>query len=105
MTEQIQKKTTPNAVASLVLGIASLLLGCFIVGLVLGIIGLVLGNKAEKTYYENPALYTGEGLFKAGKITSIIGIVFGAIATIGGIIVIIAGGSLFFLPELLEEFI
>ena len=78
---------------------------CFIVGLVLGIIGLVLGNKAQKIYYATPELYTGEGMFKAGRITSIIGIVFGAISTVGGLIAsIVAGGSLFFLPDLLENF-
>ncbi len=105
MTEQIQQQTVPNAVASLVLGISSLVLGCFIVGLVLGIIGLVLGNKAQKIYYATPELYTGEGMFKAGRITSIIGIVFGAISTVGGLIAsIVAGGSLFFLPDLLENF-
>ena len=104
MPQQMPQRTVPNAVASLVLGIASLVLGCFIVGLVLGIVGLVLGNKAQKTYYENPVLYTGEGMFKAGRITSIIGIVLGAISTVGGIIAsVIAGGSLFFLPELLGD--
>ena len=44
-------------------------------------------------------------MFKAGRITSIIGIVFGAISTVGGLIAsIVAGGSLFFLPDLLENF-
>ncbi|MGN0227354.1 MAG: CCC motif membrane protein [Paludibacteraceae bacterium] len=78
MTE-IQKQNAPYAVAALVLGICSLLFGCFFVGLVCGIVGLVLANKGLATYQTDPALYSGYGMLKAGKITSILGIIFGAI--------------------------
>ena len=78
MTE-IQKQNAPYAVAALVLGICSLLFGCFFIGLVCGIIGLVLANKGLATYQTNPDLYSGYGMLKAGKITSILGIIFGAI--------------------------
>ncbi|MBP5413070.1 MAG: DUF4190 domain-containing protein [Bacteroidales bacterium] len=106
MTEQLQRKNNvPYAVASLVLGISSLLFGCFFVGLILGIIGLVLGNKAQKIYFTSPETYNGEGLFKAGRITSILGIIFGAISIVWGIIAVaVTGSSLFFFTDLLEDF-
>ena len=103
MTDQIVKQNAPGAVASLILGISSLVFGCFMVGVVLGIVGLVMGNKAQTAYNANPGLYTGEGLFKAGRITSIIGIVLGAIATIWGIIsMVVLGGSALALFEMLD---
>ncbi len=74
-----QKQNAPYAVASLVLGIFSLMFGCFFVGLVCGIVGVVLANKGMETYNNQPCMYTGFGMLKAGKVTSIIGIVFGAI--------------------------
>lgn len=79
MTEQIQKEPVPHSTASLVLGILSVLTGWIIIGLILGIIGLVQGNKSKKLYNLNPGKYTGSGVFQAGRITSIIGIVFGVL--------------------------
>ena len=75
-----QKLNAPYAVASLVLGICSILTSCLVVGLVCGIIGLVLANKGLATYKSCPGAYDGSGLLKAGKVTSIIGIVFGSIS-------------------------
>lgn len=72
------KETAPYAVASLVLGICSLLFACVFAGFVCAIIGLVLANKGLGFYKEQPDLYGGYGMLKAGKITSIIGIVLGA---------------------------
>jgi len=82
MTDQIQKQNAPNAVAALVLGICSIVFGCFFIGLICGIIGLVLAKKGTVAYNEAPDQYTGEGMLKAGKITSIIGIVLSALGII-----------------------
>lgn len=100
---QQPQSTAPYAVASLILGILSLLSGCLFVGLILGIVGLVLGNKGMACVNSNPTLYTGIGMLKAGKTTSIIGIVLGGIALVWGIIAAaIMGGSFFALFDLLD---
>ena len=99
---QQTQTTAPYAVASLVLGILSLLGGCLFVGLVLGIVGLVLGNKGLKCVNANPTQYSGIGMLKSGKITSIIGIVLGGIALVWGIIAAaLMGGSFLAMFELL----
>lgn len=90
--KNVTKKTAPNSVAALVLGICSIVLGCGFVGLVCGIVGLVLANKGLVQYNEDPSLYTDNKMLDAGKITSIIGIVFGAIAVI---LTLIYGVSIF----------
>ncbi len=101
-TNPIQpQENAPYAVASLVLGILSLVIGCIGVGLVLGIIGLVLGSKGTKAYNEQPSRYKGEGMLKAGKIMSIIGIVFGAIAIIA---IIVSGAGILALFEWFDVF-
>lgn len=88
-----QQQMAPNAIASLVLGILSILSGCFGIGLVLGIIGAVLGSSGMKSYNANPVMYKGVGMLKAGKILSIIGIVFGGINILIGIIMLISGAG------------
>ena len=88
-----QKQNAPYAVASLVLGICSLVFGCFFVGLVCGIVGVVLANKGIEAYNKQPSLYTGFGMLKAGKITSIIGIIFGSIYIVYYVIAIVILGS------------
>lgn len=91
---EIQKQNAPYAVASLVLGICSLVLGClFFVGWVCGIVGLVLAKKGLTTYNANPEQYGGYGMLNAGKIMSIIGIVFGAIYTLYYIIFVCIIGA------------
>ncbi|MDD5961045.1 MAG: CCC motif membrane protein [Bacteroidales bacterium] len=97
--KNVTKKTAPNSVAALVLGICSIVLGCGffgllvgLVGFVCGIVGLVLANKGLVQYNEDPSLYTDNKMLNAGKITSIIGIVFGAIAVI---LTLIYGVSIF----------
>ena len=90
--KNVTKKTAPNSVAALVLGICSIVLGCGFVGLVCGIVGLVLANRGLVQYHEDPSLYTDNKMLNAGKITSIIGIVFGAIAVI---LTLIYGVSIF----------
>ncbi|MBO4613999.1 MAG: DUF4190 domain-containing protein [Bacteroidales bacterium] len=78
MTDQV-KQNAPYAVAAMVLGICSIVFGCMFVGLICGIIGLVLAKKGTEAYNEAPDQYTGEGMLKAGKITSIIGIILSAL--------------------------
>ena len=87
------KQTAPNAIASLVLGISSLVFGCFFIGVILGIIGLVLGNKGLAEYNNSPEKYDGEGMLKAGRICSIIGIVLGGIYVLYYIIAVAIIGS------------
>ena len=88
-----QQHNAPYAVAALVLGICSLLFGCFFLGLVCGIVGLVLANKGLATYNANPAAYSGFGMLKAGKVTSILGIIFGAIYVVYYIVAVAILGS------------
>ena len=87
------QQNAPYAVAALVLGICSLLFGCFFVGLICGIIGVVLANKGIQIYNKQPELYSGFGMLKAGKITSILGIIFSAIYTAYYVIAITILGS------------
>ena len=81
------QQPVPNGTASLVLGILSIVLSCCCLGLpglIIGIIGLILGINAVNLYRENMNIYT-IGSYKnanAGKVCSIIGLVFGAITVI-----------------------
>ncbi len=83
------KETAPYSVASLVLGICSLLFACVFAGFVCAIIGLVLANKGLGIYREQPDLYGGYGMLKAGKVTSIIGIVLGAFWIVWAVLAIL----------------
>ena len=95
------KQNAPNAVASLVLGILSIVTGCFFVGLVLGIIGMVLASNGMKSYLLDPSAYKNDGMLRAGKILSIIGIVLSSVHIVFAIISAIAlGGSLFFFDSI-----
>lgn len=89
------QQNAPYAVATLVLGILSLTTGCLGAGLICGIIGAVLGSKGFAAYNVNPSLYKGKGMLQAGKIMSIIGIVFGALSLIWLIIAAAAGLAYF----------
>lgn len=106
MTEQNQlsiKQNAPNAVASLVLGILSIASGCLFVGLILGIIGAVLASNGMKAYLSAPTAYKNEGMLKAGRILSIIGIVLSSVSIFFAIISAVAlGGSFFFLENFLD---
>ena len=88
-----QTQNAPYAVAALVLGICSLLFGCIFVGFVCGIVGLVLANKGLAVYLQNPAQYSGYGMLRAGKVTSILGIIFGAIYVCYYIIAVVILGA------------
>ena len=78
------KEKLPHSTAALVLGIFSIITCCFngIPGLILSIIGLMESKKAIAIHNQDPELYDGIGNANAGRIISIIGIVFSAIATI-----------------------
>lgn len=77
-----------NSITSMILGIASIVLGlnglesagiCGIAGLVCAILSMNFGKKALAAGAEN-------GFTKAGKITSIIGLILSIIGLIGGLI-------------------
>ena len=89
------KKTIPNAIAVLVLGICSLVFACLGIGLILGIIGLVLSSNGRKLYKESPNTYEGYGMLNAGFIMSIIGTSLGSIYVLYMLFyIIIIGGAL-----------
>lgn len=83
------KQTAPYAVASMVLGISSLVVSGLGITLVLGIIGLIFSNKGLAEMNANPGMYTGDGMLRAGKVTSIIGIVLSSIALVTIILIIV----------------
>ncbi|MBN1118747.1 MAG: hypothetical protein JXA77_16165 [Bacteroidales bacterium] len=68
----MEKKQLPNATAVLVLGILSIVLGCVVLGFVCGIVGLVMSKEGYKLYGENPDNYVGYGSLSAGRIMSIL---------------------------------
>lgn len=73
--QQPVKSSNGAAIASLVCGIAAIVLSAIpVVGIILGIVALILGIKATKTGRDGKAT--------AGKITGIIGLIFGVILTI-----------------------
>lgn len=78
----------PLAIVSMVLGILSICssYGPFI-GVIMAIVGLVLNGKAKAAGNDSTFL-------KVGKITSIIGIILGAILGIVWIIAIVAASSM-----------
>jgi hypothetical protein len=89
------KKTIPNAIAVLVLGICSIVFACLGIGLILGIIGLVLSSNGRKLYKESPNTYEGYGMLNAGFIMSIIGTSLGSIYVLYMLFyIIIIGGAL-----------
>lgn len=99
----MEKKMQPNAIAALVLGIVSCACGCFCAGLIVGIIGLVTANKGMRDYEANPDLYNGHAMLKAGKITSIVGIILGILSIIFWIIYFVGIIALATNPDFIEE--
>lgn len=78
----MEKQKLPGAVAGMILGILAIVTSCGIVGFILGIIGLSKSKKALALNAENPEAYTGAGMAQAGKVCSILGIIFGAISIV-----------------------
>ncbi|WP_298368832.1 CCC motif membrane protein [uncultured Lutibacter sp.] len=90
----MEKQKLPHAQNSLIFGIISIVTACCCMGLpglIFGFIGLSNSKKAMAIYNEDPSLYTGEGNANTGKITSIIGIVIGAIAVLQLLYAIFSG--------------
>ena len=77
----MEQQKLPNVTAGLVLGILSFICCCFggIPGLILSGIGFILVRKDEKTYLENPDLYSNYSTLKTVKIITIIGMVIGVL--------------------------
>ena len=98
----LNQATAPYGVAALILGIFSLLTGCLFAGLLLGIIGLVLANKGNRIVAMDLSAYKGIGMLRAGKVLSILGIVFGAISLVACIICLAIGSSFFFFEDILD---
>ena len=98
----MEKKNPPYSVAALVLGICSIVFSCAFVGLVCGLIGLVLSGNGFKAYRLNPDDYSGTGMLQAGKITSIIGVVLGALYVVYAIVLVGIIGTGFTLLPFLE---
>ena len=98
----LNQATAPYGVAALILGVFSLMTGCLFIGLILGIIGLVLANKGNRIVSMDLSAYKGIGMLRAGKVLSILGIVFGAISLVAGLIGLAVGGSLFFIEDILD---
>ncbi|MEE9349044.1 MAG: CCC motif membrane protein [Flavobacteriaceae bacterium] len=75
------REKLPHSTASLVLGIFSIITcWCYgLPGIILGIIGFFQGRKAINIDMEEPGVYEGLSNAKAGKITSIIGIILGVV--------------------------
>jgi len=92
------REKLPHSNASLVLGILSIVLCCLPYGLgaIFGVIGILQGNKAIAIHNESPENYEGIGNAKAGKITSIIGLIL-------VLILVAIGIYLTTHPELMEQ--
>ncbi len=91
----MEKQKLPGASTALVLGICSIVTACCcygLIGIILGIIGLNSAKKAKVAYEENPEQYDGMANANAGRITSIIGIVIGALYIVYLIFLIVTIG-------------
>ena len=84
------KQSLPNSAATLVLGICSVVFSSVFIGLILGIIGLAISTRSRSMYLMNPSNYTGYGTLNAGRVLSIIGIVFSSLALIFKIMAVLA---------------
>jgi hypothetical protein len=90
----MEKQKLPHSQAALILGIVSIVTACCCYGLpgvILGFIGINEAKKAKATHEENPDMYTGLNNAETGRITSIIGIVIGALAVLWLIYAISSG--------------
>ena len=84
----------PRATSAMVLGIVSIVLAssCGIGGL-LGIVGIVQGRKVRSEIDAQPGRYAGRSMASAGIITGTIGVVLGALVTIGVIFAFAIGAG------------
>lgn len=99
------KEKLPYSQSALILGILSIFTACCcygIIGVILGFIGLNKAKKAIAIHEENPDLYDGINNANTGKITSIIGIVFGILAIIY-LVYILSSGQYEIIMEQYQE--
>ncbi len=75
----MEQQKLPNVTIAIVLAILSYLCCCFagIPAIIMSGIGLILVKKDEKTYLEQPELYSNYSQLKTAKILIIIGLVLG----------------------------
>lgn len=105
----MEKQKLPYAQSSLIFGIISIITACCCLGLpglIFGIIGLNNSKKAMTIYQADASQYDGIGNANTGRITSIIGIVLGAIAVLQIIYAIATGTwqeSLEMYQDLIEQ--
>ena len=88
------KEKLPNSQSGLIFGILSIFTSCCcggVIGLIFGFIGLSKSNKAIAIHNENPDMYDGINNANTGRITSIIGLIIGAISTIWFIYLLSSG--------------
>lgn len=81
----MEKQKLPHSQSALILGIISIVTACCcngVPGLILGIIGMMQAKKAKDIHDANPDMYEGIKNAETGKITSIIGLVIGGLATL-----------------------
>lgn len=76
------KEEAPNGITSMILGICSIVLSASGISLIAGIIGLVMANRGLREFNDNPCRYNDDSKLKAGRITSIIGIVLSAMSIV-----------------------
>ena len=105
--------SVPNSKGAFVLGIISLCVStvcccCYgsFAGLITSIIGLVLGNKAIRTYEENPNMYDEKSYRKAktGKTLNIIGLIISLIVSAIIIVYLFLAFTHQLPPELQDSF-
>ncbi|MBO3116354.1 DUF4190 domain-containing protein [Winogradskyella sp. DF17] len=92
----MEQQKLPNATTSIILGSISFICCCFsagIGGLILSGIAYFLANKDEKTYAEQPELYSNFGQIKTAKIIAIIGLVLAILTLAWSIYTIVAAGG------------
>ncbi|PCH78528.1 MAG: hypothetical protein COB98_00165 [Flavobacteriaceae bacterium] len=99
----MEKQKLPHAQSSLVFGIISIVTACCCLGLpgfIFGLIGWSNSKKAYALLEQNPDEYEGEGNANTGKITSIIGMVIGALIVLNIVYSIATTGW----SEMIEQF-
>lgn len=92
----MEQQKLPNVTISLVLGIVSFFCCCLsmgIGGLIMSGIAFFLVKKDEKTYQENPELYSNYSTLKTSKIIAIIGLALAIISLLWSIYSIVEAGG------------
>jgi len=92
----MEQRKLPNATISIVLGSISFIACCCsagIGGLIFSGIALFLAKKDEKTYAEQPELYSNYGQVKTAKIIAFIGLALAVLSLAWSIYTIAAAGG------------